>query len=220
MLKSSSHQPVIMEITVMSAQGLKDTNSSLFSHRLRPFITLSTVPPFSYRPATKREEHSQVYKTRVDDGGGVNPSWGDKFQLPIDATFFYQRHSCIYLQLYTKHLMVGKTFLGWCQIPATDVADSLLPATSVRHLSYRLRARDGSRGHGVVNIAVKLEGLPPVECPEPRRNSYTTHSPEIRMGQTVVGIPMTMFPAIGDCPVMGHTQYQLGGCGVEKITWP
>uniref|UniRef100_A0A5B7BPK3 C2 domain-containing protein n=1 Tax=Davidia involucrata TaxID=16924 RepID=A0A5B7BPK3_DAVIN len=193
----NSHQPFIMEITVVSAQGLKNSSSStLFSHRLRPFITLSTAPPYSCR-LINEDKHSHVYKTRVDDEGGLNPTWGDKFQLPIDATFLYQRHSCIYLQLYTKRLMVGQTQLGWCQIPAADIADGLLPLGSVRHLSYRLREKDGSRGHGVVNIAVKLQGSLPVVCPQRPLKSDLTVLPEMGLCQTVIGIPVTMLQAGG-----------------------
>uniref|UniRef100_A0A5B7CBL5 C2 domain-containing protein n=1 Tax=Davidia involucrata TaxID=16924 RepID=A0A5B7CBL5_DAVIN len=190
-------RPFIMEITVISAEGLKKNSSTLFSHRrLRPFITLSTAPPYSWR-ATNGDEHSHVYKTRVDDDGGINPTWGDKFQLPIDPSFLYQtQYSCIYLQLYTKRLMVGQTQLGWCQIPVVDIVDGYSPpGGSVRHLSYRLRARDGSRGHGVVNIAVKLEGSFPVVCPQRPLNSDLTHLPETGLGQTVIGIPVSMLPA-------------------------
>ncbi|KAA8521993.1 hypothetical protein F0562_012693 [Nyssa sinensis] len=187
-------QPFIMEITVISAEGLKKSSSTLFSHRLRPFVTISTTPPYSWRPINGGK-HSHVYKTRVDDVGGINPTWGDKFQLPIDATFVYQRHSSIYLQLYTKRLMAGQTQLGWCQIPAVDIVDGFSPPGSVRNLSYQLRARDGSRGHGVVNIAVKLEGSLPVVCPQRPLNSDLTHFPETDLRQTVIGIPVAMLPA-------------------------
>ncbi|XP_059643641.1 BON1-associated protein 1-like [Cornus florida] len=204
MLKNN-HQPLMMEITVKSAEGLKNTSSKLFSSRLRPFITLSTVPPFSQRPING-DKHGHVCKTRVDDQGGINPTWGDKFQLPIDATFLYQRHSRIYLQLYTKSVMVGQTQLGWCYIPTADVVDGMSPVGSVRHLSYRLRERDGSRGHGIVNIAVKLEGSLPVACP----HSDLTHLPEMGWGQTVIGFPVTMFPeAVGESQsrAMSHGQF-------------
>ncbi|KAI3812962.1 hypothetical protein L1987_17675 [Smallanthus sonchifolius] len=137
-----------MEITIISAQGLK--YSSLFSHHIRPFITLTTTPPSS---------RTQVYTTTVDHQGGLNPTWGDKFDLSnvVDASFFYHKSSYIYLQLYTSRLLLGPRFLGWCGIPAVDIADGFSPAGTVRQLSYRLRKKDGSKGHGVVNVLVKLE---------------------------------------------------------------
>ncbi|KAJ0105139.1 hypothetical protein Patl1_18705 [Pistacia atlantica] len=166
-----------MEITVLSAQGLKNNSSTLFSNRIRPFITITTYSPTT---ATSGDKQCHVYKTRVDDEG-VNPTWGDKFHLPTDNAFFANRYSCIYLQLYTKRLIVGQTLLGWCQIPVNDIG--FPPVGSVRYLSYRLRDKDGSRGQGVVNLAIKLENIVPVAeidtCP-------------------VIGIPVTVCPRVKD----------------------
>ncbi|KAI7989265.1 RHOMBOID-like protein 2 [Camellia lanceoleosa] len=203
MLKNTSPQNFTMEVTVISAEGLKKTSSSVsalfFSRRLRPFVTL-TLPPFSCSTTTTTNTNtngdklSHVYKTRIDDQGGINPTWGDKFHIPItDSTFFHQRHySFIYLQLYNKHVMLGQTQLGWCQIPAADILDGLSPAGTVRRLSYRLRSRDGSRAHGVVNVAVKLEGSVSLMRQE---NRDLTQSPEMGLCQPVLGIPVAMSPA-------------------------
>ncbi|KAH7513974.1 BON1-associated protein 2 [Ziziphus jujuba] len=180
-----NHQPLItMEITVISAKGLKASSSIPFSQRLRPFITLTTVSPTSPYTPSNDGKHCHVYKTRVDDQGGVNPTWGDKFHVPIDSTFFTNRYSSIYLQLYTKRLVLGQTQLGWCQIPAHDIG--FPPAGSVRHLSYRLRARDGSRTNGILNLAIRFEGL---------ENQGLTNSisPTLDTCQTVIGIPVTAF---------------------------
>lgn len=184
------HQPnFTMEITVISAQGLKSSSSILFSHRLRPFITLTAVPPSCSnpcRPTRNADRRCHVYKTKVDDQGGTNPTWGDKFHVPMDSTFFTNRRSCLYLQLYTKRLVLGETQLGWCQIPAHDIG---FPAAgSVRYLSYRLRARDGSKTHGILNLAVRFEG-------HSISQGLTTNSisPTLDASQTVIGIPVTQF---------------------------
>ncbi|XP_037494741.1 BON1-associated protein 2 isoform X2 [Jatropha curcas] len=145
-----------MEITVISAQGLKSKSSGPFSHRLRPFITITTYPSTPFNGNKK----CHVYSTRIDDQGGVNPTWGDKFHMPIDTAFLANRYNCICLELYTKRLIMGKVLLGWCQIPVTDIG--FPPVNSVKHLSYRIRARDGTRGHGTVNLAIKLTGCQPV----------------------------------------------------------
>lgn len=147
---------MMMEITVLSAQGLKRTSTIFFSKRLRPFITVAT-----YQPEKNNGDKScHVYTTRVDDRGGVNPTWGDKFYLPIGNSFFANRYSCIYLTLYTKRFIGGQTLLGWCHIPVNDIG---FPQPGlVRHMSYRVRDRDGSRGRGVVNVAMKLEYFEPV----------------------------------------------------------
>ncbi|KAK9076707.1 hypothetical protein SSX86_005041 [Deinandra increscens subsp. villosa] len=178
-----------MEITVISAQGLK--KSSLFSHHLRPFISLSTTPPSSSHGGGHR------YTTTVDHQGGLNPTWGDKFDLSnvIDATFFYHKYSYIYLQLYTNRLLLGPRFLGWCAIPASDIADGFSPAGTVRHLSYRLRKKDGSRGHGVVNVVVKLDSS--VFQARRRVDSDVQRLPEMNFGRVAIGIPVRALPAVG-----------------------
>ncbi|XP_052170954.1 BON1-associated protein 1-like [Diospyros lotus] len=173
-----------MEITVISAEGLiNNTSKPLFSHRLRPFATV-TAPPCSSRTAAAGDKPNPVYRTRVDDEGGKNPNWGDKFVLPIDANFLYQSQCSIFVELYTKLLTGGHSQLGWCQIPAFDILDGLTPPGSVRHLSYRLRARDGSKGHGVVNLAVKLEA-----------SVSARNSREMGLGQTVMGFPAAVVAA-------------------------
>ncbi|MCD7460848.1 hypothetical protein HAX54_044611 [Datura stramonium] len=56
-----------------------------------------------------------------------------------------------------KFTQLGRSELGWCEFrrPTFRQAASggICPADS----GYRLRNKDGSRGHGVVNVAVKLE---------------------------------------------------------------
>ncbi|KAJ6944880.1 hypothetical protein NC651_000037 [Populus alba x Populus x berolinensis] len=128
-----------MEITVMSAQGLKKTSSGPFSHRLRPFITITAYPPNPHNS----NEKCQMYRTRVDDQGGVNPTW----------------------------------------VPVTDIG--FLPEGSVKYLSYRILARDGTRTPGVVNLAIRLTSFQQVAVlPDSRASDEC---------KTVIGIPVTMF---------------------------
>ncbi|KAJ6393720.1 hypothetical protein OIU77_023035 [Salix suchowensis] len=147
-----------MEITVISAQGLKNTSSGPFSHRLRPFITITACPP-------GRDKKCQMYRTRVDDQGGVNPTWGDKFHVPIDTAFFHSR-----FQL----LISGFRRRG-----------------SVQYLSYRIRARDGTRTTGVVNLAIRLTGFQQV--------AVLTDSRASDECKTVIGIPVTMISHTSIC---------------------
>lgn len=178
---------VTMEVTVISAQGLKRKSNLLSSHRIRPFTTLSTN--------INGYKHHHVYRTKVDDHGGANPTWGDKFHLPIDEiTFDYSNitSSYIYLEVFAKRLVAGQSPLGWCQIPVTDIVNELYPKDGIRKLSYQLRNRDGSRGQGVINIEVKLTGLfharfqrleEPIKC--------SGELPQQEVPETVIGIPVT-----------------------------
>ncbi|KGN50138.1 hypothetical protein Csa_000552 [Cucumis sativus] len=129
--------PFVVEITVISADGLKNSSSIFSLHRpFRPFLTLSTVP---------------------DDGGFLpsNPIYhfGDLFRIPLDVGFFPNR-CFIFLRLFSKRLLFGPALIGWCRMPADDI--SQLPVGSVKRLSYRLRKRDGSRSRVIVNLTLKL----------------------------------------------------------------
>nr|XP_009770722.1 PREDICTED: BON1-associated protein 2-like [Nicotiana sylvestris] len=173
-----------MEITIISAQGLKN-NTTWW--RLRPFATVSTVATASISATT-----TEVYTTSVDEKGGENPKWGDKFHLSLDASLFLHGHLCIYLQIYSKNFFNRRSELGWCMIPAADVFDRLLPTGFVRQFSYRLRNKDGSRGHGVVNISVKMEASFLLGM-HPQRSPLMAYLPEVSdcSPVPVVGIPVT-----------------------------
>ncbi|GAB4856897.1 hypothetical protein Ancab_014815 [Ancistrocladus abbreviatus] len=208
-MSKNSSQPLNLELTIISAQGMKNTSETLFiSHRLRTFVTVTTFPPQGQQPASCKaidgDSKLHVYRTKIDEGGSLDPTWGDKFHIPLHPTFFKYRYSCIYLHLYTKRLMWGKTQLGWCQIPAAEIFNLLSPAGLVHHLSYRLRARDGTRGHGIVNVAVKLTGAVIVPgCPSQRLlNSGVKPKlkPEMETCQTAIGIPATICSAKGHGP--------------------
>ncbi|KAI9117908.1 hypothetical protein K1719_011050 [Acacia pycnantha] len=150
-----------LEITVLSVEGLhrrSSTGTALFS----PSITLTKIPPPTYG-----NKPSHVYTSDVDQ----------KFRVSVDSTFFSDRSSSLHLQLHAKRRLFGRTQLGWCLIPATDIG--VLPSGSLRYLSYRLREQDGTRGHGIVNLSIRLEGVAPP--------SASTVDP----GQTVIGMPVT-----------------------------
>ncbi|KAK1352877.1 BON1-associated protein 2-like [Heracleum sosnowskyi] len=198
-----------MEITVISAQGLRSKTNLLSSRRVRPFTTLSTN--------INGYKHHHIYRTKVDNHGGANPTWGDKFQLPVDkVTFDYSNivSSYIYLEVFTKRLVAGESPLGWCQIPVTDFVNELYPKDGIRQLSYQLRNRDGSRGEGVVSIEVKLTGLiharfqrleRPLKC--------SGELPRQDVPGTVIGIPVTQsegreFLSIINMPKLGVCQTQ------------
>ncbi|CAO2819948.1 unnamed protein product [Amaranthus hypochondriacus] len=185
----------MLELTVISAQGIKSSSSSfsLFSHHLKPFITItSSSSSSSSSNSIKPCRNCHVYSTKVDDEGGPNPTWGDKFLLPLDHKFFSStnNYSCIYLQLFTKRALLGPTLLGWIRIPVCDIFDAHFPLGLTHHLSYRLRKRDGSKGNGVINVSCKFLGQLPVT--RQRFNSGEKCLPEVDTWQIVTGWPMKM----------------------------
>ncbi|XWS61814.1 hypothetical protein CRYUN_Cryun07bG0157600 [Craigia yunnanensis] len=150
----------VMEIKVLSAENLKKPASGgPLSRRSRTFISITKF---------NGDNSGTDCKGEVE-----NSTFGDRFLVPIESNFF-ANNSCIYLELHTKRLLGHQAQLGWCLIPAVDIGAP--PVGSVRYLSYKLRAKDGSRGHGIVNLHVKLESY-----------GYLVHS-----GEEVIGMPVTM----------------------------
>ncbi|KAK4260539.1 hypothetical protein QN277_003638 [Acacia crassicarpa] len=150
-----------LEITILSVEGLhrrSSTGATLFS----PSITLKKIPS-----PTNGNKPSHVYTPDVDQ----------KFRVSLDSTFFSDGCSSLQLQLHAKRRLFGWTQLGWCLIPATDIG--VLPSGSLRYLSYRLREQDGTRGHAIVNLSIRFEGVAPP--------SAST----VDAGRTVIGIPVT-----------------------------
>ncbi|KAL2348066.1 hypothetical protein Fmac_002066 [Flemingia macrophylla] len=90
------------------------------------------------------------------------------FRVPLDPSF----SDSLVLQLFNKRRFLGPTHLGSCLIPPSDIA--LPPYHSLRHLSYRLRARDGSSTHIIVNLSIRFHA-----------------SPDLHTCQPVLGIPIT-----------------------------
>ncbi|XP_027362590.1 uncharacterized protein LOC113870194 [Abrus precatorius] len=144
-----------LEITVVSAEGLNKYSS--YFNRITPLFALTVLP---------------THMVHRYDGRG--PTREHVFRVPVDSTFFSDTYSCLHLQLFIKRRFVGPTQLASCLIPASDIG--LLPPDSVRFLSYRLRARDGSRSHVIVNLSIRLQGWA---------------SPPLDTCRTVIGIPVT-----------------------------
>ena len=124
--------------------------------------------------------------------------------------------------------MKGKIQLGWFQIPAGDILEGFSPAGTLRHLSYRLRDRDGTRGHGIVNVAVRLEGSFPVFQQRPADPGHT-QLPAVDPSQMAIGIPVTLFPGSvvplgGGCrggkrPTSGREGREVGNDVIEQNQW-
>ncbi|XP_028800669.1 uncharacterized protein LOC114755940 [Neltuma alba] len=165
-----------LEITVLSVESLHRHSSpctALFSASVTPSVRLTKMAP-----PTNGNKPSHVYTSDVNH----------KFRVSVDSTFFSDRYSSLHLQLYAKRRLLGRTQLGWCLIPVTDIG--FLPSGSVRYLSYRLRDKDGCRGHGIVNLSIRLEGVAPPSVSA------------VNACQTVIGMPVTAIRRTDDSLVM------------------
>ncbi|KAI4343264.1 hypothetical protein MLD38_027793 [Melastoma candidum] len=156
---SSLQQPVVIEITIISANGLRDTAPfPIFWKRPKRYVTMAPVARILGGRIKEADEPHPVYTTTVDNRGGTDPQWKEKFRITVETSFFANAGSSICVRVYSRGFARRVTQLGWCKIPAEDMLMS--PPGKVGYLSYRLRnPLDGTRGHGIVNMAVKLEGL-------------------------------------------------------------
>ncbi|KAI4367911.1 hypothetical protein MLD38_016537 [Melastoma candidum] len=169
-----------IEITVVSAQGLRNSCSfPFFWKRLRSYATVALSMAGPCRNELP-DESRPAYATKVDDRGGTDPRWDEKFRIPVDSVFLEDvRFSSICVRVYAR----GGSQLGWCRVPMEDVVIS--PPGKVSYLSYRLRdPRDGTRGHGIVSVAVKLDGL--------QANTCCSRLPSLDSRQAVIGIPVSI----------------------------
>ncbi|QHO58172.1 hypothetical protein HN51_012658 [Arachis hypogaea] len=171
----STSSSMLLEISVISIEGLNNYTSFLCP-TIRPFITITRLP-------------TQPHVAAVENGGGLGLG-PTPFRVGVDPTFFTDGYSCLHLQLFNKRRIVGSAQLGWCVIPPSDIC--ILSPASVCYLSYRLRATDGSRGHAIINISVRLDGLP---IPWAETSVDACH--------TFIGIPVTVVRR--DCAANTHT---------------
>lgn len=146
-----------LEIRVLSCEGLNDLINKAYSS---PFCSLLMSNSSNYSiisltklPVSHTCKHPEVYSSRVDGEGAGE---GRLLRVAVDCGFFSEGHnSWLHLRISRKRRVVGVTEVGWCVIPASDIGPP--PPASVRHLSYRLRARDGARVPAVINLSVQLK---------------------------------------------------------------
>lgn len=183
-----------LEVTILSAQSLKNPSCCLFRRRLRPYVTLSA-------PAHHHHGHHQpLYRTRIDETGDRNPTWHDTTSVPVDPSFLRvagglredeEEDAAVHVTVLSKCLVGRPTRLGFCRIRPSDVLDGLRPPAMQRRLSYALRScHHGGRGHGVVHFSVRLLGpllnraalapTPPLAAAPPDRG----------WGRVAIGIPV------------------------------
>ncbi|WOL13104.1 hypothetical protein Cni_G21873 [Canna indica] len=190
-----------MEITVLSAEDLKNPSSSLLpGRRLRPFVAV-----FAAATLDCDRLPPPLHRTRVDEQGAHNPSWGDKIRLPLDPSLLRAATSTggleddeagVYLAILSKRSLGGPAQIGWCRIPPADVLDGIRPPSALRRLSYALRdPRHGGRGHGVIHVAVRLLGqdVDRVLAPPPPRPLLE----EPGWCRVAIGIPVAAFAPPG-----------------------
>ncbi|OMO79440.1 hypothetical protein CCACVL1_13669 [Corchorus capsularis] len=160
---ANNYPQFVAEMTVLSTENLKKPSFTLLPRRrlLRPFISFISTSNGN----NSHKGDNQKYYT-----------FGDHCYVPIEANFFTNIHSCIYVQLHTKSLLGRRVQLGCCRIPAADIG--AIQVGSLRHLSYKVWAKDKSHGHGIVNLKLKLDN----------------YGSQVHSCQEVIDLPIQMLP--------------------------
>ncbi|KAK2995812.1 hypothetical protein RJ640_006151 [Escallonia rubra] len=133
----------ILEINLISAQGLKTPSSNL--RRFQTYA-LAWVDP------------SAKLRSRVDRVGGENPTWNEKFMFRVLPEFVSGETSAVSIEIYAagyiKDFLVGtvRFLLSSCLVPGSRAAVGTPAFTAVQ-----IR-RPSGRFHGVLNIAATVYG--------------------------------------------------------------
>ncbi|KAF7826116.1 BON1-associated protein 2 [Senna tora] len=137
----------VLEINLISAQGLKPLSSA---RRKQQTYAVTWVDP------------STKLRTRVDQIGGENPTWNDKFLFRVTPEFLASETSAVCVAIYSVGLL-RDSLVGTVRFLISNILDSGddSDGDSIRTPTFcavQIRRPSGSF-HGVMNIgAMVLEG--------------------------------------------------------------
>ncbi|CAA0830657.1 Calcium-dependent lipid-binding (CaLB domain) family protein [Striga hermonthica] len=134
-------EPLILEINLISAQGLKPLSANL--RRLQTYAVTWIHP-------------EKKLRTRVDSLGGENPSWNDKFLFRVTEEFAYGDTSAVAVEIfavgYIKDFLIGtvRFLLSTCLKRSAPHAGAHAGTPAFTAVQIR---RPSGRFQGVLNIA-------------------------------------------------------------------
>lgn len=138
----------LLEITLISAQGLKPPSSASVAANLRRLRTYAVA---WVDPSTKLQ-------TLVDRVGGENPTWNEKFLFRVPAGFLASdSSSAVHIEIYAVGLLVDSLvgtvdfLVGNQRLLSRHPGEPSFAAVGIR--------RPSGRFHGVLNIG---SALPPL----------------------------------------------------------
>ncbi|GFP95131.1 hypothetical protein PHJA_001657500 [Phtheirospermum japonicum] len=137
-------EPLILEINLISAQGLRPPSANL--RRLQTYAVTWINP-------------GKKLRTRVDPIGGENPTWNDKFLFRVSDEFVYGETSAVSVEIfavgYVKDFLIGtvRFLLSTClkrSAPLASASEASLGTPAFTAVQIR---RPSGRFQGVLNIA-------------------------------------------------------------------
>ncbi|GMI75918.1 hypothetical protein like AT4G01200 [Hibiscus trionum] len=131
----------ILELTLISAQGLKKTSK---------FRRMKTY-------ALAWIDSTVKVRTGIDRVGGVNPTWNDKFLFRVSPAFLYSETSGISIEIFAdgifRDTLVGTVRLLVCNLLRTG--SSLIPVRVPSFSAVQVR-RPSGRCQGILNVGASV----------------------------------------------------------------
>ncbi|MBA0820186.1 hypothetical protein Gohar_028408 [Gossypium harknessii] len=139
MEKDHHHHHYVLEITLISAQGLKEPSGQL--RRMQTYA-LAWIDP------------SLKLRTCIDRSGGGNPTWNDKFLFKVSSDFLSKETSGVSVEIYSVGVL-RDSLLGTVRLLVGNSIRSGFTIHPPSFTAVQVR-RPSGRFHGVINIGVTV----------------------------------------------------------------
>ncbi|XVE73775.1 hypothetical protein DITRI_Ditri11bG0145300 [Diplodiscus trichospermus] len=132
----------VLEITLISAQGLKEPSGKL--GRTQTYASAGI-------------DSSVKLRTGVDRIGGENPTWNDKFLFKVSSDFLSSETSGILIEIFALGI-IRDTLLGTVRLLVSNFLQfgSAFKAVKTPSFNAVQVRRPSGRFHGVLNVGVKV----------------------------------------------------------------
>ncbi|XWS57773.1 hypothetical protein CRYUN_Cryun09bG0202000 [Craigia yunnanensis] len=159
----------ILEIKVISAEDLAPVAKNMKTY------AVAWVQP------------DRKLTTGVDQTGGTDPIWNDKFTFRVDDKFLNSEDATIVVEIYAA-AWVKDALIGYVNVLINDifhfrsVADTKIDNSDTRSVTLQIR-RPSGRPQGILNMQVALvdstmRSLPQLEDPKPETTSQKKENNE------------------------------------------
>ncbi|XP_038996530.1 uncharacterized protein LOC120121166 [Hibiscus syriacus] len=171
----------ILEITLISAQGLKKTSKF---RRMKTYALAWT-------------DSAVKVRTCIDRVGGVNPTWNDKFLFRVSSEFLYRETSGISIEIFTVGIF-SDTLVGTVRLLVSNllrIGSSYIPVRVPSFSAVHVR-RPSGRFEGALNVGAsvlldsdvpEMDGATGINIRDLIKEA--PKSKMVRRSHSVVGIP-------------------------------
>ncbi|XVF06448.1 hypothetical protein REPUB_Repub06bG0049000 [Reevesia pubescens] len=152
----------VLEINLISAEDLVP-----ISKNMKTYAVVSVQP-------------DRKLATGVDQTGGTDPTWNDRFMFKVDDKFLNSEDATIVVEIYAA-AWVKDALIGYVNVLLGDIfhlrsiADAKINNSAMRTVTLQIR-RPSGRPQGILNMEVALvdstmRSMPQLEDPKPKRTT-------------------------------------------------